>query len=132
MASTPGWLCRDGGGAGKSTVVTPEALAASDPDWIIACPCGLDLPTVRKEVGSALADKPWWRGLRAVRTGRVCIVDGNVMFNRPGPRLVDALEFCVGLLHGRPEVIPPDFPWERLPALDPSAPPPAAGCESVT
>lgn len=39
------------------------------------------------------------------------IVDGNQMFARPGPRLVDALEFLVGLLHNRPALIPADFPW---------------------
>ena len=33
------------------------------------------------------------------------------MFARPGPRLVDALEFLVGLLHNKPELIPADFPW---------------------
>lgn len=38
-------------------------------------------------------------------------------FNRPGPRLVDALEFLVGLLHGAPERIPHvgnPFPWRLL------------------
>lgn len=29
-------------------------------------------------------------------------------------RLVDALEWLVGLLHGLPEVMPPDFPWVML------------------
>lgn len=29
-----------------------------------------------------------------------------------GPRLVDALEFLVGLLHGRHDFIPAGFPWE--------------------
>ncbi len=53
------------------------------------------------------------RGLRAVQTpGRVVLVDGNQMFNRPGPRLVDALEFLVGLLHGAHERIPNGFPWQ--------------------
>lgn len=33
------------------------------------------------------------------------------MFARPGPRLVDALEFLVGLLHNRHDLIPADFPW---------------------
>ena len=51
------------------------------------------------------------QNLRAVKEGRVAIVDGNQMFARPGPRLVDALEFLVGLLHNRPDVIPADFPW---------------------
>lgn len=51
------------------------------------------------------------QNLRAVKEGRVAIVDGNQMFARPGPRLVDALEFLVGLLHNSPALIPADFPW---------------------
>lgn len=50
--------------------------------------------------------------MRAVKNNQVVLVDGDQMFNRPGPRLVDALEWLVGLLHHRPEMIPPDFPWE--------------------
>ena len=53
-------------------------------------------------------------GLRAVREGRVVCVDGNQHFNRPGPRLVDALEFLTGLLNDRPDVIPVGFPWRWL------------------
>ena len=49
--------------------------------------------------------------LPAVRNRRVAVVDGNQMFSRPGPRLVDAFEFLVGLLNERPEVIPGGFPW---------------------
>lgn len=41
------------------------------------------------------------------------LVDGNHMFNRPGPRLVDALEWLVGLLHERPDLMPKDFPWKH-------------------
>lgn len=33
---------------------------------------------------------------------------------RPGPRLVDGLEFLVGLLHGRHDLIPANFPWRFL------------------
>jgi ABC-type Fe3+-hydroxamate transport system substrate-binding protein len=50
-----------------------------------------------------------------VRTGRVALADGNHFFNRPGPRLVDALEFLVGWLHNRPALIPPGFLWEKWP-----------------
>lgn len=46
-----------------------------------------------------------------MQNSKVVIVDGNQMFARPGPRLVDALEFLVGLLHDKPELIPEDFPW---------------------
>jgi hypothetical protein len=34
------------------------------------------------------------------------------MFNRPGPRLVDGLEFLAGLLHEDPSFIPAGFPFE--------------------
>jgi hypothetical protein len=43
----------------------------------------------------------------------VAIVDGNQMFSRPGPRLVDGLEFLVGWLNGVDSVIPRGFPWRR-------------------
>jgi iron complex transport system substrate-binding protein len=61
---------------------------------------------------AAIVGQDWWKGLRAVQEGRVVLVDGNQMFNRPGPRLVDALEFLAGLLHGRHDLIPEGFPWE--------------------
>ena len=51
--------------------------------------------------------------LRAVQRGHVVIVDGNQMFARPGPRLVDALEFLVGLLYNKHELIPNGFPWAQ-------------------
>lgn len=50
----------------------------------------------------------------AAAKGRAVVVNGNHMFNRPGPRLVDALEWLVGFLHDRPDWAPPDFPWEPL------------------
>ena len=52
--------------------------------------------------------------LRAVKQGKVAVVDGHQMFNRPGPRLVDGLEWLVGLLHDQPGTIPQGFPWVML------------------
>lgn len=74
---------------------------------------------------SALPPSPR-RGLRAVRQGRVALVDGNQHFNRPGPRLVDALEWLVGWVGagGRREHVaasypqPEGFPWEQLAPLE--------------
>jgi ABC-type Fe3+-hydroxamate transport system substrate-binding protein len=97
--------------AGPSVRVPPEVLAASGPDHLIVCPCGEGLGRVREQV-RALSRQDWWRGLPAVRGGRVALVDGNHFFNRPGPRLVDAFEWLVGWLHGRADLIPPDFAWE--------------------
>jgi iron complex transport system substrate-binding protein len=97
--------------AGKSIRIPEEILVASMPDSVIVCPCGVALDNAR-EMARTLAQKPWWRDLPAVRAGRVAIVDGNQMFNRPGPRLVDAFEWLVGWINDRPEIIPRDFPWE--------------------
>lgn len=66
-----------------------------------------------KELPPLLASG-FWPHLKAVQEGRVVLVDGNAMFNRPGPRLVDCFEFLVGLLHNRHDVIPHDFPWRFL------------------
>lgn len=100
--------------AGPSRRVTTEEIVASAPQAIIIAPCGLALDAVRAEA-RILRASPWFQSLPAVRVGRVALVDGSQMFNRPGPRLVDAFEFLVGFLHGLPHLIPPDFPWEPLP-----------------
>jgi iron complex transport system substrate-binding protein len=59
-----------------------------------------------------LMEQQWFREMRAVHDGQVALVDGNQYFNRPGPRLVDGLEWLVGWLQGRPQVIPEGFVWE--------------------
>lgn len=100
--------------AGKSIAIPPEVLVASQPDAILIAPCGRSLAQARNDV-QALSKSPWWPTLKAVRTGRVALADGNQFFNRPGPRLVDALEFLVGWLHNRPALIPPGFIWEKWP-----------------
>jgi ABC-type Fe3+-hydroxamate transport system substrate-binding protein len=97
--------------AGKSRRVSHEDLVGSAPEAVIVSPCGLDLDATREAV-RAIAGEAWWSGLPAVRNGRVALVDGNQMFNRPGPRLVDAFEWLVGWLNERPDLIPSDFPWE--------------------
>src|SRR5262245_23427452 len=75
-----------------------EDLAARDPDWILVIPCGFDLARTRSEMAS-LESRPQWRQLRAVRSRRVALGDGNQFFNRPGPRLVESLEILAEILH---------------------------------
>jgi len=98
-----------------SPAITPDDLFAADPDAIVVSPCGFDLPRALAEM-PALANLPGWRGLRAVRGGRVFLVDGNQYFNRPGPRLVDSLEILAEILHPslrRPGLQGPA--WRALP-----------------
>ena len=82
----------------QSPWITWEAVAAADPDMILVAPCGYDIPTTTREMG-ALEGNAIWQGLRAVREGRVLLVDGNAFFNRPGPRLVESAEILAEILY---------------------------------
>ncbi len=85
--------------AGKhSPWMTWEELREKDPDIIAVLPCGFDIARSLQEM-PVLAGKPGWRELRAVRTGRVYITDGNQYFNRPGPRLAESLEILAEIFH---------------------------------
>lgn len=99
--------------AGKSRRLTHDELVASAPERLIIAPCGIPLADALTHA-RALASLPWWGALPAVKSGRVAVVDGNQMFNRPGPRLVDAFEWLVGWLNDRPGLVPPGFPWATL------------------
>jgi iron complex transport system substrate-binding protein len=99
--------------AGRSISVHHHVLVATRPERLIIAPCGRTLEQARSDA-RALAAAPWWAELPAVRSGHVALVDGNQMFNRPGPRLVDAYEWLVGWLNDRPNLIPKGFPWEPM------------------
>ncbi len=75
-----------------------EEIAAADPDWIVAMPCGFDTAGARGELAKR-AGTPAWESLRAVRERRVAAVDANGCFSRPGPRLVDGVETLARILH---------------------------------
>ena len=96
----------------KSRVATPEELLAAAPRRVIVAPCGWPLERIRAEL-PALTGQRWWPLLAAgLEEGpdAAVLVDGNAMFNRPGPRLVDAFEWLVGWINDRPELVPIDFP----------------------
>lgn len=106
--------------AGKSVTVTGEVLAAVRPTFLFVAPCGLNLETCECEL-QRLVGQEWFESLPAVRMARaggtakghhggVWCIDGNQMFNRPGPRLFEAFEFLAGTINGRPEILPPGFP----------------------
>ncbi|CAB4415302.1 unnamed protein product [Rhizophagus irregularis] len=109
--------CKDGEtaemGAPPSFRVPPQDVIDSHPEILIICPCGLNLEATRKEYEETLLPSEWWPKL-AENATKIALVDGNQMFNRPGPRLVDALEWLVGYINDIPEMIPGNFPWENL------------------
>lgn len=99
--------------APPSRQITHEQLVEAEPDALILCPCGLTLEQTRAEAARLLT-LDWFQSLPAVRHGRVALVDGNQMFNRPSIRLIDAFEWLVAWLNHRPEHMPPAFPWAPL------------------
>lgn len=78
--------------------ITWEDVARADPDVVILTPCGF---TRDRTVAEATAAPIWSHlaSLRATRAGRLFVVDGHHLLNRPGPRLVDSLEVIAELLH---------------------------------
>jgi iron complex transport system substrate-binding protein len=78
--------------------LTWDDVQAADPDLLVVMPCGFDEAGARAQIG-LIEDRPEWRGLRAVREGRVYPVDANGCFSRPGPRLVDGIERLAALFH---------------------------------
>ena len=76
-----------------------DELVAADADIIVVMPCGFDLDDIARD-WHLLTSHPQWRTLRAVRDGNVFAVDGNQYFNRPGPRIADAVEILGEIFHG--------------------------------
>ena len=78
--------------AGRHTpFVEWKDLAEADPDILVVVPCGYGLDKTLGEM-RGLPGRAEWDGLRAVAEGRVFVMDGARLFNRPGPLLIDTAE----------------------------------------
>ncbi len=78
--------------AGEWPQVSFETLASWNPDLLIRPETPEDTDVFRE----AFTSDPLWRLVPAVRDGRVVALSGDAL-ERPGPRLVDALEELVNL-----------------------------------
>jgi len=76
-----------------SPYVTWDEVRALRPDAVIVAPCGFALARTRREA------EPLAPTLRALAP-RVLLMDGNAFLNRPGPRLVEAVETMASWLGG--------------------------------
>jgi iron complex transport system substrate-binding protein len=103
------------GVAGKhSPFMTFEQLCAEDPDCIVALPCGFDMHRTRAEMHWMMG-RAGWEELRAVKSNRVYVCDGNQFMNRPGPRLLESLQIFAEILH--PDLFEPKLRsvgWETF------------------
>jgi iron complex transport system substrate-binding protein len=71
---------------------TWEEVAAARPEVVVVMPCGYEVERAHQE---ALAYAEELRALDA----RIVIADAAAWFSRPGPRLVDGLEWLAHVLH---------------------------------
>jgi len=74
-----------------------------DPEVIVVCPCGFDVPRARQELDQ-LQQVAGWQEISAVRNQRVFVLDGNSHVNRSGPRLIESVEILAHLFH--PGIVP--------------------------
>jgi iron complex transport system substrate-binding protein len=98
-------LCVRGG---KCPTASWEEIAHSQPDVVVAMPCGWDARQARAEVESHSAE------VSATGAERIWAVDGAASFSRPGPRLVDGTELLAHLLHPDRVAAPTGVPFERV------------------
>ena len=68
----------------KSTQLSWQQIYDCDPDVVIIGCCGFDL---KRNEEDAIVAKEKLEPLRAFRTGRIFVSDGNLFFARPGPAL---------------------------------------------
>jgi iron complex transport system substrate-binding protein len=87
----------------KSRRVSWEAIYQAQPDKLIIACCGYDLPRMMSEFSDdALQQK--LRPLTCVQREQLYLIDGSAYLNRPGPRLIDAAEILLNILHPEMEI----------------------------
>jgi iron complex transport system substrate-binding protein len=92
------------GNANAHSAATPwRAVLDANPEVLIVAPCGFGLERAVATM-PALAARPGWSTLRAVRGGQVYVADGNRYFNRSGPTVFASVGLLAEILH--PEVVP--------------------------
>lgn len=107
MVEAAGGANTFGVASARSHEVSWSELEDSDPDVLVAMPCGFGLEASQ---GEAARHEERLRAVagRAIEGGRAYAVDGSSYFNRSGPRVVEGIEILAALLH------PDTFPWVAL------------------
>lgn len=96
-----------------------DDVRALDPEVIVVSPCGFDLERTLSEI-DVLKGLQGWHDVTAVKSGRVFAADGNALFNRSGPRIVDSLELLAQIVHPELFEAGPHADWFRR--MDGAAP----------
>ncbi|HEU5116921.1 MAG TPA: ABC transporter substrate-binding protein [Isosphaeraceae bacterium] len=89
-------------------------LKQNEPEALLIAPCGFTLDRVEAE-WSAIAPRPEWQSLEAVRSGRVVLADGSAYFSRPGPRLLESLGLAAVLVNPETNAdLAPRAGWKKI------------------
>ena len=72
--------------------ISLEELVAADPEVILLGDAAYGV------TAEAVADRPGWKGMTAVKEGRIVPID-DIVVTRPGPRLTEGLEALIRAIH---------------------------------
>jgi iron complex transport system substrate-binding protein len=72
--------------------ISLEELVAADPEVILLGDAAYGVTP------EAVAERPGWKGMTAVKDGRIYAID-DILVTRPGPRLVEGLEALIRAIH---------------------------------
>lgn len=101
------------GQAGRpSHEITWEEVEAAKPDLLLVMPCGYSIDRTMRELAKPEPTSIEWARALA-RWPKTFVVDAAAYFSRPGPRLVDGVEWLADLLCADCSV-PPDPSHARL------------------
>jgi iron complex transport system substrate-binding protein len=79
-------------GSATNWEMSVEKLVAADPELIILGDSAYGV------TAEAVAKRPGWSGLSAVKAGAITGID-DIVVTRPGPRLADGLKLLLGAIH---------------------------------
>lgn len=76
----------------KSSLISLEKISFTEFDSVIFMPCGFDIRKTKIEIKRLRLNKVF-------EDKRMYIVDGQIYFNRPGPKLLESVEILAEILH---------------------------------
>jgi iron complex transport system substrate-binding protein len=78
-----------------TTAIALEDLVVADPELILLGDAAYD-PSITPE---SVAARPGWEGMSAVTTGRIEVMEEDLVITRPGPRIIEGLEALALAIH---------------------------------
>lgn len=92
-----------------------DVVREFDPEVLVAAPCGFDIDHAVRDIDD-LTDREGWDDLAAVQADAAYAMDGHHYVNRPGPRLVDTLEYLAAVMHPDLFETPPEDAIRKIEA----------------